>query len=82
MVIWLIRTIVPRTREYSRFALRVAEGEVREPLDVQGADEIAEFGRALGEMVKRRNDDVAFQERNRVRELMQATASEDEAHEL
>jgi len=83
MIIWLIRSIVPRTREYSRFALRVAEGEIRETLDVQGADEIAEFGRALGEMVKRRNDEIAFQETQlEFASWMQATASEDEAHEL
>ena len=82
-VLWLIRDIVPRVRAYSGFAARTSAGELGQRLNPQGQDEIAELGRALDEMVARRETersvDTAHDE---FTEMLQVTESEDEAHDL
>ena len=53
-VVWLIRNVVPRIRAYSAFAARASAGELGQRLEPREHDEIAELGRALDEMVARR----------------------------
>jgi diguanylate cyclase (GGDEF)-like protein len=61
MVLWLVRTVVPRARDYSRFAARVSAGEIPGRLRPKGADELADLGRTLDEMVGRHEADRAYQ---------------------
>jgi len=54
MVAWLIRTVLPRTLAYSRFAARIADGDFEGRLEPTGADEIAQLGRTLDDVAHRR----------------------------
>jgi diguanylate cyclase (GGDEF)-like protein len=82
-IFWLIRDIVPRTRNYSRFASRVASGEAIDPIEPQGSDELADLGRTLNEMVARTRDDRAYDATQaEYGQAMQMTESEQEAHGL
>ena len=82
-VVWLIRNVVPRIRSYSAFAARASAGELGQRLEPREHDEIADLGRALDEMVARREaerrSDVAQDEFS---EMLQVTEGEDEAHDL
>jgi len=49
----LIRSVVVRTKEYSRFATRVAAGELNTRARPRGHDELTDLGWALNEMVAR-----------------------------
>ena len=51
--LWLIRSVVARTKEYSRFATRVAAGELNTRVRPRGHDELTDLGWALNEMVAR-----------------------------
>ena len=51
--LWLIRSFVVRTKEYSRFATRVAAGELNTRARPRGHDELTDLGWALNEMVAR-----------------------------
>jgi diguanylate cyclase (GGDEF)-like protein len=83
MVLWLVRSVVPRTRDYSRFAAQVAVGEVAERLHPSGSDELADLGRTLDEMVSRQQSDRSYQAtQHEFVDAMQVTESEDEAHHL
>jgi diguanylate cyclase (GGDEF)-like protein len=83
MFVWLIRSVVPRTRRYSRFAARISAGEVGGRLEPRGSDELADLGRSLDNMVARHEHDSAFQRsQSRFVDAMQVTESEGEAHEL
>lgn len=83
MVLWLIRGVVPRIRAYSRFAVQVARGELRERLEPEGNDEIAILGRTLNAMVDRRVAERAYEERQaEFAQMMQITGAEEEAHDL
>ncbi len=83
MVLWLVRTVVPRTRDYSRFAARVAVGDVGARLDPTGSDELADLGRTLDEMVSRQESDRSYQTtQHEFVDALQVTESEDEAHLL
>ncbi len=83
MVLWLVRSVVPRTRDYSRFAARVAVGEVGARLAPTGSDELADLGRTLDEMVSRQETQRSYQDtQHEFVDAMQVTESEDEAHQL
>jgi diguanylate cyclase (GGDEF)-like protein len=83
MVLWLIRAVVPRTRDYSRFAARVAVGDVGARLVPTGGDELADLGRTLDEMVSRQESERSYQTtQHEFVDAMQVTESEDEAHLL
>jgi diguanylate cyclase (GGDEF)-like protein len=79
----LVRNIVPRVQRYSRFAASVAEGHLGERLDAKGGDELAELGRALDEMVRRRERQRDYQETQaEFADTMQLSETEAEAHGL
>jgi diguanylate cyclase (GGDEF)-like protein len=83
MVLWLVRAVVPRTRDYSRFAARVAVGDVGARLTPTGSDELADLGRTLDEMVSRQESDRSYQQtQHEFVDALQVTESEDEAHLL
>lgn len=82
-MLWLIRDIVPRTREYSRFASAVASGAVSEPIQPRGSDELSDLGRTLNEMVHHREAERAYSETQaEFAQAMQMTEDEHESHEL
>ena len=83
MVLWLIRAVVPRTRDYSRFAARVAVGDVGARLTPNGSDELADLGRTLDQMVSRQESERSYQStQHEFVDALQVTESEDEAHLL
>jgi len=83
VVLWLVRSVVPRTRRYSSFALRVAEGDLTARLDAEGSDEIADLGRTLDTMARRRHEDHVYEESQlEFGKAMMVAADEDEAHAL
>lgn len=83
VLLWLIRDVVPRLREYSEFASRVAAGELDSRLEPRGSDELAGLGLTLNHMVGRRQEESAYEDAEReYTETMQLTESEDEAHDL
>jgi HAMP domain-containing protein len=51
--LWLVRSVVVRTKEYSSFATRVAAGELNTRVRPRGHDELTDLGWALNEMVAR-----------------------------
>src|SRR4029453_5994189 len=51
--LWLIRSVVVRTKEYSRFAMRIAAGELHTRIRPRGHDELTDLGWALNEVVAR-----------------------------
>jgi diguanylate cyclase (GGDEF)-like protein len=88
-VVWLVislllvRNLVPRVQGYSRFAARVANGHPGEQLTVRGADELAELGHALNELVQRREQQRAYEEtQTEFADTMQLSETEPEAHDL
>jgi HAMP domain-containing protein len=79
----LIRNLVPRVRSYSRFAAGVADGRPGEQLTVRGADELAELGHTLNEMVRRRHEQRAYEQTQaEFADTMQLSETEAEAHHL
>ena len=79
----LIRNLVPRVRSYSRFAAGVADGHPGEQLTVRGADELAELGHTLNEMVRRRHEQRACEQTQaEFADTMQLSETETEAHHL
>jgi diguanylate cyclase (GGDEF)-like protein len=83
MVLWLVRTVVPRTRSYSRFAASVSAGDVGGRLDPKGGDELADLGRTLDLMVERHEAERTYQAaQQEFVDAMQFAASEHEAHAL
>lgn len=82
-ILWLIRNVVPRTRDYARFAARVASGQASEPVSARGSDELADLGHTLNDMVARREAELASEESQaEFADAMQGTESEHEAHGL
>jgi diguanylate cyclase (GGDEF)-like protein len=83
MMLWLIRTVVPRTRDYSAFAAQVADGQLGRRLEPRGSDELSTLGRSLDHLVGRHETEVGYQRgQAEFAHAMQVTASEDEAHVL
>ncbi|MEA2310383.1 MAG: hypothetical protein QOE28_351, partial [Solirubrobacteraceae bacterium] len=82
-VLVLIRNVVPRIRQYSAFAARVAAGDLSARLEPRGRDELAALGHALEDMVERQATGAARDDRHtEFVGSMQLTETEDEAHEL
>jgi diguanylate cyclase (GGDEF)-like protein len=83
VVIWLIRSVLPRTLAYSAFAAQVRQGDYSHRLAPSGDDELAELGRVLDELAERRQVDDAY-DRNQLDliDTLQLTESEQEAHDL
>ena len=83
MVLLLIRSLVPRIRSYSRFAGLIAGGRSTDLLTVRGHDELTDLGNALNEMVDARDRLTSYESaQTEFIETLQATASEEEAHNL
>lgn len=82
-VIWLIRSVLPRTLAYSAFATEVGQGDYRRRLRPEGRDELAQLGRALDELAERRQAAATY-DRNKLEliDALQLTESEQDAHEL
>ena len=79
----LIRNIVPRVRAYSGFAAGVADGQPGDQLTVRGADELAELGHTLNEMVRRRGQQRRYEATQaEFADAMQLSETEPEAHHL
>ena len=83
IVVWLIRSMLPRTLAYSRFAERMAEGDYSARLEPSGADEIARLGRTLDEVAKRRQEGDSY-DRTQIEfsDALQLTEDELEAQDL
>jgi diguanylate cyclase (GGDEF)-like protein len=82
-VVWLIRSVLPRTLSYSRFAARVSRGDYTERLHPEGADELAQLGRVLDELAERRQAEDTY-DRNKLEliDALQLTENEADAHQL
>lgn len=82
-VIWLIRSVLPRTLAYSAFATQVGEGDYGRRLHPEGRDELAQLGHALDELADRRQAEATY-DRNKLEliEALQLTESEQDAHHL
>jgi diguanylate cyclase (GGDEF)-like protein len=82
-VIMLIRNVVPRIRQYSRFAKRVSAGDLSARLHPRGHDDLAQLGHALEAMVERRAASAAQEDHHaEFVESMQLAETEEEAHDL
>jgi diguanylate cyclase (GGDEF)-like protein len=83
LVLWLIRSVVPRTRTYSRFAAHVSAGELGQRLNARGGDELAELGRSLDDLVGRHEEDESYRRsQSEFVNALQVTETEHEAHAL
>jgi diguanylate cyclase (GGDEF)-like protein len=81
--VWLVRSVVPRTRRYGEFAAQVSQGQLTGRLDVSGSDELAELGHTLNEMVNQRENERHYaHQQGELAETLQVAADEDEAHEI
>jgi diguanylate cyclase (GGDEF)-like protein len=79
----LTRSIVRRTRDYSRFAANVAAGDYSGRIVLSGRDELTELGALLNRMTQHRDaEQVQGKQRSEFTEAMQLTGSEREAHDL
>jgi diguanylate cyclase (GGDEF)-like protein len=83
VVVWLIRSVLPRTLAYSAFATEVSAGDYGRRLKPGGTDELAQLGRVLDELADRRaNDDAYDRHQLDLIDSLQLTEREQEAHEL
>jgi diguanylate cyclase (GGDEF)-like protein len=83
IAILLTRSIVRRTRLYSRFATAVAVGSYGERVKLHGNDELTELGRLLNRMTEHRDAEQTREaQRLDFTDAMQLTGSESEAHSL
>ncbi|HLW96387.1 MAG TPA: diguanylate cyclase [Solirubrobacteraceae bacterium] len=57
VVLWLIRSVLPRLLAYSRFAERMVAGDYSGRLEPRGRDEIARLGQTLEEVARRRRSE-------------------------
>jgi diguanylate cyclase (GGDEF)-like protein len=79
----LARSIVHRTRDYSRFATGVAAGSYGNRVRLRGNDELTDLGGLLNRMVEHRDaEQTQGRQRSEFTEAMQLTGSESEAHDL
>jgi diguanylate cyclase (GGDEF)-like protein len=82
-VIWLIRSVLPRTLSYSAFATKLGHGDYTSRLHPEGADELAQLGRVLDDLAEHRQaDDTYDNNQLELIDALQVTESEQEAHEL
>lgn len=82
-VVWLIRSVLPRTLAYSAFATQVGSGDYSRRLQAEGRDELAQLGQALDELADRREAQATY-DRNKLEliDALQLTESEHDAHLL
>ena len=81
--VWLIRAVVVRVREYSRFATQVAAGKLNSRTRPRGHDELTDLGWALNEMVAQGESARVYEESQaEYTDAMLLTEAEEEAHEL
>jgi diguanylate cyclase (GGDEF)-like protein len=81
--VWLIRVVVVRVREYSRFATEVAAGKLNSRTRPRGHDELTDLGWALNEMVAQGESARGYEENQaEFTDAILLTEAEDEAHEL
>jgi len=83
VVLWLIRSVLPRTLSYARFASRIDDGDFTERLVPSGSDEIAQLGHTLGDVARRRQAELEY-DRTQLEfgDALQVTEQESEAHDL
>lgn len=83
VVLWLIRSVLPRTLAYARFAERIADGEDIVMDRPQGHDEITQLGVVLQDLAERGRVRRTYEQRqHEFTEAMQLTQSDEEAHSL
>lgn len=83
VILLMIRNLVPRIRDYSRFATEVAAGRPTVALVPRGRDELADLGDALNHMVARNTGRAASEVmQSEFVTTLQGSATEDEAHDL
>jgi diguanylate cyclase (GGDEF)-like protein len=82
-VIWLIRSVLPRTLSYSAFAAKVGRGDYSGRLHPTGADELAQLGRVLDDLADRREAEDTY-DRNKLElvEALQLTENEQDTHDM
>lgn len=81
--LWLIRSVVVRTKEYSSFATRVAAGELNTRVRPRGHDELTDLGWALNEMVARGEGARAYEAtQGEFTDALQVSGTEDESYGL
>jgi diguanylate cyclase (GGDEF)-like protein len=81
--IWLSRHLVRRLRECAGFAREVAAGGTVTRLRPHGADELADLATTLNDMLDRRSDSRAVEERQgEFVDALHVTETEEEAHLL
>jgi diguanylate cyclase (GGDEF)-like protein len=82
-VLWLIRSVLPRTLSYSTFADQISHGDYSGRLTPTGDDELAQLGRVLDDLADRRAIDDAYDRNQRgLINALQLTEGENEAHDL
>jgi diguanylate cyclase (GGDEF)-like protein len=75
--------VVPRARDYSRFAAQVAKGSTGARVEPAGRDELTDLGVRLNEMVSHRESEQRrIDQQAEFSEAMQITESEREGYEL
>jgi diguanylate cyclase (GGDEF)-like protein len=80
-VMWLIRTVLPRTLAYSRFAARLADGDDAPMDEPAGNDEISQLGRVLQDMAARGRSRRLYEDTQlEFSETLQLTEDESEVH--
>ena len=81
--LWLIRSVVVRTKEYSSFATRVAAGELNTRARPRGHDELTDLGWALNEMVARGEGARKYETtQGEFTDALQVSESEEESYGL
>jgi diguanylate cyclase (GGDEF)-like protein len=82
-VLWLIRSVLPRTLSYSAFADQISHGDFSRRLVPSGDDELAQLGRVLDDLADRRAIDDGYDRNQRgLINALQLTEGESEAHDL
>lgn len=82
-VVWLIRSVLPRTLSYSAFAAQVGRGDYSHRLHPDGTDELAELGRVLDDLADRRQAEDSYDHSKlELIDALQLTENEQDAHEL
>jgi diguanylate cyclase (GGDEF)-like protein len=80
---WLIRSVVVRTKEYSSFAMRVAAGELNTRARPRGHDELTDLGWALNEMVERGEGTRGYElTQGEFTDALQVSETEEESYGL
>ncbi len=81
VAVWLVHSVVPRTRRYSEFAVQVAGGQLATRVAVEGSDELSDLGHTLNSMVAEREREHEYAEtQSELSVALQVAADETEAH--